>query len=118
VVITSPLPEDLRRFRLGRRELELPEGSTFADLIALGQAAAAIKGNTAAAEDIANRLEGKVAVELDVVTGVSLGERIQAARMRRERRSGEDNESKVDNIHIGSGNSKDNPSGGNGQAPA
>ena len=93
-VISDPLPPGLRKFRLGQRELELPEGSTFADLIALGQCAAAIKGNTAAAEEIANRLEGKVAVELDVIQGVSLGERIRAARMRLERRSASDDDAK------------------------
>jgi len=114
-VINQRLPAHLREIKLGRHTLELPEGATFADLIALGQAAAAIKGNTAAAEEIANRLEGKVAMELDVVAGTSLGERIHAARMRLERRSGEDDESKVDNVHIGPGNSEDNPSTGNGQ---
>src|SRR5215471_19804879 len=57
-VINQRLPAHLREIKLGRHTLELPEGATFADLIALGQAAAAIKGNTAAAEEIANRLEG------------------------------------------------------------
>src|SRR6516225_259684 len=75
-IITDRLPPGLRKFKLGQRELELPEGATFADLIALGQCAAAIKGNTAAAEEIANRLEGKVAVEVNVVATGSLGERI------------------------------------------
>ena len=70
------------------------EGSTFADLIALGQAAAAIKGNTAAAEEIANRLEGKVAVEVNVVATGSLGERIQAARARLQRRSASEDDAK------------------------
>ena len=92
-VISDPLPPGLRKFRLGQRELELPAGATFADLIALGQCAAAIKGNTAAAEEIANRLEGKVAVELDVIQGVSLGERIRAARERlQQRRSASDDD--------------------------
>ena len=86
-VIAERLPEHLRKIKLGKHELELPEGSTFADLIAIGQCASAIKGNTAAAEEIANRLEGKVAVELDVIQGVSLGERIRAARERLQRRS-------------------------------
>ena len=47
--ITNPLPEYLRRFKIGRNEIELPEGATSADLIAVGQCAAAAKGNTAAA---------------------------------------------------------------------
>ena len=59
-IINDPLPSVLRRFRIGRSEIELPKGATFADLIALGQAVAAAKGNTAAAQEIANRLEGKV----------------------------------------------------------
>ena len=83
--ISNPLPEDLRKVTIARRQIELPEGSTFADLIAIGQCLAAMKGNTAAAEAIANRLEGKVAVELDVVGGASLGERIALARRRLER---------------------------------
>jgi hypothetical protein len=93
-VISDRLPEHLRKVKLGQHTLELPEGSTFADLIAIGQCASAIKGNTAAAEEIANRLEGKVAVELDVIQGVSLGERIRAARMRLERRSASDDDAK------------------------
>ena len=91
VVITNPLPDHLRKVKLGKHELELPAGATFADLIAIGQCAAAVKGNTAAAQEIADRLEGKVAVELDVIQGVSLGERIRAARERlQQRRSGDD----------------------------
>ena len=58
------------------------------------QAAAAIKGNTAAAEEIANRLEGKVAVEVNVVATGSLGERIQAARARLQRRSASEDDAK------------------------
>jgi len=92
-VIADRLPDHLRKVKLGQHTLELPEGSTFADLIAIGQCASAIKGNTAAAEEIANRLEGKVAVELDVIQGVSLGERIRAARERlQQRRSASDDD--------------------------
>ena len=43
-----------------------PEGRTYGELIALGQARAAIKGSTPAAAEIANRTEGKApqAIEL------------------------------------------------------
>src|SRR5580698_1544608 len=52
-VIEQPLPEDLR---MG---LKLPEGATYGEAIALGQARAAIKGKTDAAREIGDRLEGK-----------------------------------------------------------
>jgi hypothetical protein len=50
------------------------------------------QGNTAAGET-ANRLEGKIAavLALEVGAGVSLGEKIAAARRRLERWAGEDN---------------------------
>jgi hypothetical protein len=62
----------------------LAEGATLADLIAVGQCMAAIKGNTMAAHEIADRVEGKlpkpVALEVGGLSG--LAERIAAARKR------------------------------------
>jgi hypothetical protein len=80
--ITRSLPERLRKVKLDRNEIELPEGATFADLIALGQCRAAAKGITAAAEAIADRLEGKVSQQVDMSGTVDLALRINQARAR------------------------------------
>jgi hypothetical protein len=69
-IITEKLPDALRTFRLGRSNIELKAGATFADLLALGQVISATKGNTAAAAEIANRIEAKVA---QPVTGADGG---------------------------------------------
>jgi hypothetical protein len=52
-LVEQPLPEDLR---VG---LKSPEGATYGDAIAMGQARAAIKGKTEAAREIGDRMEGK-----------------------------------------------------------
>ena len=43
-----------------RSKLGLPQGATWADAMALGQLRSAVKGNTAAAKEIADRVEGRV----------------------------------------------------------
>jgi hypothetical protein len=48
------LPDDLRR------KLGLHKDATWADAMALGQLRSAVKGNTVAAKEIADRIEGRV----------------------------------------------------------
>ena len=45
--------------------MKLPEGATWADAVAVGQIRSAAEGNTQAAKEIADRLEGKVAQQLE-----------------------------------------------------
>jgi hypothetical protein len=52
--VENPLPDDLRR------KLRLPKGASWADAMALGQLRSAVKGNTVAAKEIADRIEGRV----------------------------------------------------------
>jgi hypothetical protein len=80
--VNDPLPEELRKFKLGRREIELSEGATFADLIALGQAVSAMRGNTAAAREIADRLEGRVTEKIDATVSLSWLEQFRRAEER------------------------------------
>ena len=57
--LKQSLPDD---FRI---RMKLPEGATWADAVAVGQIRSAVKGNTQAAKEIADRLEGKVAQQLE-----------------------------------------------------
>jgi hypothetical protein len=43
-----------------------PEGRTYAQLIAIGQARSAVKGNTGAAKEIADRVEGKAKESIEI----------------------------------------------------
>jgi hypothetical protein len=52
--VGEPLPDDIRS------KLKLPKGATWADAMALGQLRSAVKGNTVAAKEIADRIEGRV----------------------------------------------------------
>jgi hypothetical protein len=52
--VGMPLPDDIRS------KLRLPKGATWADAMALGQLRSAVKGNTVAAKEIADRIEGRV----------------------------------------------------------
>jgi hypothetical protein len=52
--VGDPLPDDLRS------KLRLPKGATWADAMALGQMRSAVRGNTPAAKEIADRIEGRV----------------------------------------------------------
>ncbi len=45
-----------------------PEGRTYAEIIALGQAREAIKGKTQAASEIGDRTEGKARQAIDITT--------------------------------------------------
>ena len=58
--LKQSLPDD---FRI---RMKLPEGATWADAVAVGQIRSAAEGNTQAAKEIADRLEGKVAQQVDV----------------------------------------------------
>ncbi len=82
-LITKPLPEEFRRFKVGRRWVELPDGATFADLVALGQVVSAVRGNTMAAKEIADRLEGKVTEKIDATVSLSWLEKFRRAEARR-----------------------------------
>jgi hypothetical protein len=61
-LIGEPLPEDMRS------RLKLPEGATWAHALALGQLRSAVKGNTPAAKEIADRIEGRVSLPVEVET--------------------------------------------------
>jgi len=52
--VGMPLPEAIRS------KLRLPKGAKWADAMALGQLHSAVKGNTVAAREIADRIEGRV----------------------------------------------------------
>jgi Family of unknown function (DUF5681) len=52
--VEDPLPDDLRS------KLRLSQGATWADAMALGQLRSAVRGNTVAAKEIADRIEGRV----------------------------------------------------------
>jgi hypothetical protein len=52
--VGTPLPEAIRS------RLRLPQGARWADAMALGQLHSAVKGNTVAAREIADRVEGRV----------------------------------------------------------
>jgi hypothetical protein len=52
--VVGRLPDDIRS------RLRLPKGATWADAIALGQIRSALKGNSVAAKEIADRVEGRV----------------------------------------------------------
>jgi hypothetical protein len=55
----EPLEESLRL------ELKMPKGSTYGDAMALGQGRAAIKGNTSAAREIREAIEGKATQRIE-----------------------------------------------------
>jgi len=57
--LKQSLPDD---FRI---RMKLPKGVTWAHALAAGQIRSAVKGNTQAAKEIADRLEGKVAQQLE-----------------------------------------------------
>lgn len=58
--VGEPLPDDIRS------KLRLPKGATWADAMALGQLRSAVKGNTVAAKEIADRVEGRVTLPMEV----------------------------------------------------
>lgn len=74
----EPLPDEIRS------RLKLPDGATWANAIALGQIRSALKGNTVAAKEIADRVEGRVRQPVEVATP-------------------EGGEIRVEIVHIGSG---------------
>lgn len=59
-IVETDLPDDVRR------ALGLPSGATFGDAIALAQARQAIKGETAAAKEMREAIEGRSMEQLDV----------------------------------------------------
>jgi hypothetical protein len=67
-LIREPLPDDIRA------KLKLPRGATWAHALALGQLRSAVKGNTPAAKEIADRIEGRTpqAMELETPKGVEV----------------------------------------------
>ena len=60
--VGAKLPDDIRS------KLKLPLGATWADAMALGQIRSALKGNTLAAKEIADRVEGRVPLPMKVET--------------------------------------------------
>src|ERR1043165_2020271 len=59
-LLEDPVPEHVRL------SMRLPAGFTWGDALTLGQIRSAAKGNTLAAREIAERLEGKVANQVQV----------------------------------------------------
>jgi hypothetical protein len=64
--MNEKLPAELRKVRVGRATVILPEGATYLDWISLGQCIEAGRGKPAAAREIADRLEGGVAKPVEV----------------------------------------------------
>ncbi len=60
--VGTKLPDDIRS------KLKLPQGATWADAIALGQIRSALKGNSVAAKEITDRVEGRVPLPMQVET--------------------------------------------------
>jgi hypothetical protein len=88
--MNEKLPAALREVRVGRVTVDLPEGATFLDWISLGQCIEAARGNPAAAREIADRLEGKVAQALELSGEISLiAKREIIAKRRAERLNGD-----------------------------
>ena len=88
--VSEELPDPLRKVRVGRAWIELPKGSTFLDLISFGQCLEAAKGNTAAAKEIADRVEGKARQSLDVQGDLNVASILETiARRRAERLPGD-----------------------------
>jgi hypothetical protein len=73
--VEAPLPDDIRR---GSR---LPKGATWADAIAVKQIHAALRGNTVAAKEIADRIEGRVRLPVAVETPEGEGFRIEVVHI-------------------------------------
>lgn len=73
--VGDPLPDDLRS------KLRLPKGATWADAIAAGQLRSAVKGNTVAAKEIADRVEGRVRLPVEVETPEGQTLRIHVVRL-------------------------------------
>ena len=69
------LPESLR---LG---LKLPKGATYAAALVLGQFRAGIKGNTPAAKEIADRVDGRVPLPMELETPEGKEIRIKIVRL-------------------------------------
>ncbi|MFZ3329966.1 MAG: DUF5681 domain-containing protein [Candidatus Acidiferrales bacterium] len=58
-IVETELPDDIRR------ALDLPRGATFGDAIALAQARQAIKGETGAAKEMREAIEGRSITQAD-----------------------------------------------------
>ena len=83
--------------RLGTSLRRDPRKMTVAELIAIAQAQKAAQGNTAAAKEITDRIEGKAVEPVDVTADIvsltaELPDIIRAARDRVRRAQGEENE--------------------------
>jgi hypothetical protein len=89
------LPESLR---LG---LKLPKGATYAAALVLGQFRAGIKGNTPAAKEIADRVEGRVPLPMEVETPEGREVRIEVVYLgdREELTNGSDEKQAVSQNH-------------------
>ena len=61
--------------------MKLPEGATWAHALALGQLRSAVKGNTPAAKEIADRVEGRVPLPMKVDTPEDTQIRIEVIRL-------------------------------------
>jgi hypothetical protein len=93
--VGDPLPDDIRS------KLRLPKGATWADAIALGQLRAAVKGNTVAAKEIADRVEGRVPLPMEVETPEGREVRIEVVYLgdREELTNGSDEKQAVSQNH-------------------
>jgi hypothetical protein len=78
--MNEKLPAALRKVRVGRVTVTLPEGATYLDWISLGQCIEAGRGNPATAREIGDRLEGKVAQQIELTGNLDVFSRIEQAR--------------------------------------
>jgi hypothetical protein len=60
VMVETQLPKDVCR------KLNLPEGATYGDALAMGQVNAAMRGDTSAAREIREAVEGKVTARHEI----------------------------------------------------
>src|SRR5580658_5993069 len=73
--VTEPLPDEIRR------RFRLRKGATWANAIAVKQIHAALRGNTVAAKEIADRIEGRVRLPVEVETPEGSGFRIEVVHI-------------------------------------
>jgi hypothetical protein len=73
--VTERLTDDIRR------RFRLRKGATWADAIAVKQIHAALRGNTVAAKEIADRIEGRVRLPVAVETPEGEGFRIEVVHI-------------------------------------
>jgi hypothetical protein len=65
-LLHEKLPPALRKLRMGKARVDLPEEATYLNLIVLAQCIEAATGNPAAMKEITDRIEGKMSKPIEV----------------------------------------------------